>query len=173
MLKLLTTGQEPTRGTTQQPTNLGFPAKGCTSQLLLKGAAGVSPSKSMHDDNNGVISLGCWTSLTQSNAPVNLVFLVNSHEVSIRATMKLQWLLFMGYLPHETWSAVENNPATKPRLHHSSFVKPEAEYLATHILSNLPCGGDDWSMDFVDSVIGIRDNIQLVPIQRKKKIKKR
>ena len=85
------------------PTKLGFPVKGCAGRILPKGAAGVSPSKPMHDDNNGIISLGCWTSLTESNAPVDLVFLVNGHEVSIRAT-KLRWLLFMGYLPHATRS---------------------------------------------------------------------
>lgn len=150
------------------PTRLGFPAKGCVSRILPKGAAGISPSKPMHDDNNGVISLGCWTNLTESNAPVDLVFLVNGHEVLIRVT-HLRWLLFMGYLPHETRSTNKNNPATEARLHHSSFVKPEVEYLATHVLSNLPCevDGDDWSMEFVDSMTGLRDDIKLIPIASK------
>ena len=44
-----------------QPPNLGFPAKGCASRLLPKGAAGISPTNPIHDDNNGLISLGCWT----------------------------------------------------------------------------------------------------------------
>ena len=57
---------------------------------------------------------------------------------------------------------------TLPRLHHSSFIKPEVEYLATHILSNLQCtdGGDDWSMDFVNSMNGLKDDIEIVPIAR-------
>jgi hypothetical protein len=77
----------------------------------------------------------------------------------------------MGYLPHASRSASENNPATEERLHHSSFVKPEAEYLATHVLSNLPCtpGGGDWSMKLVDSRMGLRNDITLVPIVKRKK----
>ena len=79
----------------------------------------------MHDDNNGVISLGCWTHLTESNALIS----------------------------------------TEARLDHLSFVKPEVEYLATHVLSNLPCevDDDDWSMNFV-ALSGLRDDIELVPI---------
>ena len=153
------------------PTRLGFPSKGCTGRILPKGAAGRSSLKPMHNDNNKIISLSCWTSLTESNAPVDLVFLVNGHALSIRAT-RLRWLLFMGYLPHETRPANQNCPATLPRLHHSSFVKPEVEYLATHILSNLPCtvGREDWSMDFVNSRNGLRDNIEIVPIANQKEI---
>ena len=153
------------------PTKLGFPSKGCAERILPKGAAGISPSKPMHDDNNGIISLSCWTSLTESNAPVDLVFLVNGHALSIRAT-RLRWLLFMGYLPHETRPANQNCPATLPRLHHSSFVKPEVEFLATHILSNLPCtvGKENWSMDFVNSTNGLRDDIEIVPIANQREI---
>lgn len=154
-------------GENGHPPKLGFPAKGCASRLLPKGAMGISPTKPMHDDNNGLISLGCWTSLTESDAEVDLVFLINGKEVSIKAT-RLRWVLFMGFLPHESRSADKKCPAKKPRLHHSSFVKPEVEYLATHILSNLPCeqGGDDWSIDFVESVNGLRDDIEIVPIAR-------
>ncbi len=141
------------------PIRLGFPAKDCVSRILPKGACGVGPSKPMHDDHNGVISLSCWTSVTESNAPTDLVFLVDGKEVIIRATA-LRWVLFMGYIPHETRAADVRNPANQPRLHHSSFVKPEVEYLATHVLSNLPCesGDCDWSMDFVNSKNGLRDN---------------
>lgn len=153
-----------------KPPNLGFPARGCASRLLPKGATGVSANKPMHDDNNGVISLSFWTSLTESNEAVDLIFLVNGKRVRIGATC-LRWVLFMGYIPHETRSSDEKLPAKKPRLHHSSFVKPEVEYLATHILSTLPCneGGDDWSLEHVNSVNGLRDDIELLPIAPKKK----
>ena len=104
------------------PPKLGFPSKGCASRLLPKGAAGISPTKPMHDDNNGLISLGCWTSLTKSDSEVDLVFIVDGKEVSIRVTA-LRSVLFMGYIPHETRSVDEKKPATKARLHHSSFVK--------------------------------------------------
>ncbi len=148
---------------------LGFPAKGCASRILPKGAAGISPSKPMHDDNNGMISLSLWTSLTESDADVNLVFLVNGKEVAIGAS-RLRWVLFMGYIPHETSPTNPHIPAKKERLHHSSFVKPEVEYLATHVLSNLSsgCDGKDWSMDFVNSDAGLRDDVKLLPILRKK-----
>jgi hypothetical protein len=62
----------------------------------------------------------------------------------------------MGSLPHESRSEENNNQATEPRLHHSSFVKPEVEYLATQIFSNLRCkaGEGNWSMAFVNSEKG-------------------
>lgn len=69
----------------------------------------------------------------------------------------------MGYdLPHQTQSANKI----------SSFVKPdvEVEYLATHVLSNLPreVDGDDWSMDFlVYSMCNLGDDIELVPRARR------
>lgn len=154
------------------PTKLGFPAKGCASRILPKGATGIHTTKPMHDDNNGGISLSFWTSLTESDSDVELVFLINGKEVSIGAT-QLRWILFMGYLPHATRSVDEKRPAKKPHLHHSSFVKPEVEYLATHILSNLPSekgGGDDWSLEFVNSANGLRDDFEIVPIEPKKKI---
>ena len=44
----------------------------------------------------------------------------------------------MGYLPYETRFVDKKHPAQKAHLHHSLLVKPEAEYLTTHILSNLP-----------------------------------
>ena len=108
--------------------------------------------------------------MTESDSEVlDLVFIVNGRKMSIGAT-RLRWVLFMGYIPHETRSVDEKKPATKARLHHSSFVKPEVEYLATHIISNLPCGEgeDDWSLEFVESVNGLRDDIELIPIQSKK-----
>ena len=156
-------------GNTVSPGELGCPWKGCASRILPKGACGISPSKPMHDDNNGVISLSCWTSLTESDAATNLVFLINGFEVSLHASL-LRWVLFMGYIPHETRPANSQQPPTDPRLHHSSFVKPEAEYLAAHILSNLPCkaGGGDWSMDFVNSKNGMQNDVVMSPILKRK-----
>ena len=132
------------------PGKLGCPWKGCASRELPKGANGVKPSKPMHDDDNGVISLGCWTSMTEADVPTDLVFLINGVEVIIGAT-PLRWVLFMGMIPHESRPRDPSQSATTPRVHHSSFQKPEGEHLAAHILSNLPCkrGGGDWSMDQV------------------------
>lgn len=151
------------------PGVLGCPWKGCASRILPKGACGISPSKPMHDDNNGVISLSCWTSLTESDAATNLVFLIKGFEVSLQASL-LRWVLFMGYIPHETRPANSQQPPIDPRLHHSSFVKPEAEYLAAHMLSNLPCtaGGGDWSMDFVNSKNGMQNDVVMLPILKRK-----
>lgn len=140
----------------------------CASRILPKGACGVSQSKPMHDDNNGVISLGCWTSLTVSDAATDLVFLIKGFEVSLQAS-KMRWVLFMGYLPHETRPANSQQRPVHPRLHHSSFTKPDVEYFAAHFLSNLPCeaNGGEWSIDFVNSKNGMQNDIQIIPILRK------
>ena len=68
------------------PGLLGCPFKQCASRLYPKGAAGSGPSKPYHDDNNGVICLSCWTSVTESDQPTNLVFLVNGFEVTLLAS---------------------------------------------------------------------------------------
>ena len=132
------------------PSNLGCPWKDCASRLLAKGANGIKPSKTKHDDDNGVISLSCWTGLTEADAPTDLVFIVCGCEVIIRASA-LRWVLFMGYIPHESRAVSPSQPASTPRLHHSSFVKPEAEHLAAQVLSRLPCerGKGDWTMSAV------------------------
>ena len=132
------------------PGKLGCPWKDGASRLIPKGACGIKPSKNRHDDDNGVISLSCWTSLTEADAPIDLVFAIHRCEVILRASA-LRWVLFMGYVPHETRPANPSQPVSTPRLHHSSFVKPEAEHLAAQILSFLPCkrGGGDWTMDAV------------------------
>jgi hypothetical protein len=115
-----------------------------------------------------MISLGCWTSLSESNEETNLLFLVNGYKVSIKAS-RLMWILFMGYLLHKTRPANKKKPATDSRLHHSSFVKPEAEYLLAHILSNLPCAqnGGDWSIDLINNENGMRSDFVISPIAKK------
>ena len=114
-------------GVNEPPRKCRCPWKGCASRILPKGALVFILSKPMQDDNNGVISLSFWTSLTESNKETNFVFLVSGFQVSIRAT-SLRWILFMGYLPHESRPANQQKPTTKHRLHHSLFVKPEAKH---------------------------------------------
>lgn len=97
------------------PGSLGCPWKSCASRLLPKGAGGIVPAKPMHDDNNGVICLSCWTSITESDEPTNLVFLVNGYEVVLRASAQRS-VLFMGYIPHETRPADPMRPATTARV---------------------------------------------------------
>ena len=115
----------------------------------------------MHYDSNIVISLGCWTSLTESIVATDIVFVVNGFEVSLRAS-KLRWVLFMGYLPHEIRAnKTIHNSSYIPHLHHSSFTKQDMEYAATHILPNLPSKAIkgkwiDWSMSFFDSKNGMQ-----------------
>ena len=122
------------------PGHLGCPWRGGGGRLLPKGAAGIQPNKDMHDDDNGVISPSCWTSMTEADTPTELCFLINGHDVFLRATA-LRSVLFMGYIPHETRPADPNKPPTTPRVHHSAFAKPEAEHLAAHILGKLPSSG--------------------------------
>ena len=126
------------------PGRLGCPWKGGGGRILPKGAAGIQPAKEMHDDDNGMICLGCWSSITEADTETDLCFLINGHEVFLRASAPRN-VLFMGYIPHESRPADPSQPATKPRVHHSSFAKPEAEHLAASILSSLPCRGP-WRM---------------------------
>ena len=91
------------------PGKLGCPWKGCASRLLPKGACGCTPYKPMHDDDNGVISLSCWTAMTESDTPTDVVFLLNGFEVKLRASA-LRFVLFMGYIPHETRPSDPNRP---------------------------------------------------------------
>lgn len=134
------------------PGRLGCPWKGGASRILGKGAAGMKLYKPYHDDDNGVISLGCWTAMSEADTPTVISFLINGHEVILEASA-LRWVLFMGYIPHETRPKDPARPASSDsyRVHHSSFVKPDAEHLASQVLSNLPCkqAGGDWSMDKV------------------------
>ena len=126
------------------PGELGCPWKGGGGRILPKGAAGIQPAKEMHDDDNGMICLGCWSSITEADTETDLCFLINGHKVFLRASAPRN-VLFMGYIPHESRPADPSQPATKPRVHHSSFAKPEAEHLAASILSSLPCRGP-WRM---------------------------
>ena len=106
------------------PGRLGCPWKGCASRILPKGALGNAPTKPMHDDDNGAISLSCWTALTEADVATELVFVINGAEVVLEVK-KLRWVLFMGYVPHESREADPSQPASTGRVHHSSFVKPE------------------------------------------------
>jgi hypothetical protein len=138
------------------PGKLGCPWRGGGGRILPKGAAGISPSKEVHDDDNAVLSLGCWTALTEADTPTNLSFLINGFEVFLRASAPRN-VLFMGYIPHETKPAHPSQPATMPRVHHSAFAKPEAEHLAACVLSNLACyqGGGKWSVPCQQSDRGL------------------
>ena len=129
------------------PGRLGCPWRDGASRILPKGACGTAVEKPMHDDDNGVISLSCWTAVTEADTPTNLVFLINGGEVMLGASAS-RWVLFMGYLPHETRPVNPRRPGTTTRVHHSAFVKPEAEHLAAQVLSKLPCtaNGGPWSM---------------------------
>ena len=104
-------------GLSAGPKHLGCPWRGCATRELPKGASGVAPYKPFHDDNNSMISLGFWTNLTSPATPTNLVFLLNGHKVSLRAT-KHRFVLFMGYVPHETAPADPSQSSSEPRVHH-------------------------------------------------------
>ena len=138
----------------QHCPGLGCPWMGGAGRLLPKGAAGIAPFKPMHDDNNAMISLGCWSNHTAPSAPTTLDFLLNGFRVGLRVTHH-RWVLFMGYVPHETRPLDPAQAAAEPRVHHSSFAKPDAEHLATHILSKLPGTPNpdgthpDWTLDQV------------------------
>lgn len=106
------------------PGALGCPWKGGGSRILPKGALGNARTKPMHDDDNGAISLSCWTALTEADSATELVFVINGAEVVLEVK-ELRWVLFMGYVPHESREADQLNPGSTGRVHHSAFVKPE------------------------------------------------
>ena len=62
------------------PGELGCPWKDGASRLFPKAAAGIAPSKPMHDDNNGVLSLSCWTALTEADEHTVLVLKLPSQR---------------------------------------------------------------------------------------------
>jgi hypothetical protein len=72
----------------------------------------------------GSICLSCWTSVTEADQATDLVFLVQGHELSLRASAK-RWVLFMGYIPHESRASDCLSPATTARvrilIHFPSF----------------------------------------------------
>ena len=61
--------------------------------------AGINPTIPIHDDNTGLISLGCWTSLTESDSEVDLVFIFNGRETLIYVT-RLWAVLFLWDIYH-------------------------------------------------------------------------
>jgi hypothetical protein len=134
------------------PGRLGCPFVGSAQRVLPKGACGIIPYKAMHDDNNGTISPSLWTNsnMTEPASPTLLVFVINGCEISVRVSA-LRWLMFMGYIPHETRPASPEQTCNEPRLHHSAFVKPDAEHMAAHIFSMLSCysGGGPWKFNLV------------------------
>lgn len=121
------------------PPKLGFPAKGCTLLML------PTRVRSRYQPHNTNPRWQYWFDQSW------LLDLTNWIGFWGRSSFYLQWernidscyqivggAIFMGYLPYETRFVDKKHPAQKAHLHHSLLVKPEAEYLTTHILSNLP-----------------------------------
>jgi hypothetical protein len=67
----------------------------------------------MHDDSNGLVNLGYWTSLTKSNEAMDIVLIVTGNEVSLQAS-SMCWVLFMGYIPHKTRLLDPRFPTKQP-----------------------------------------------------------
>ena len=113
------------------PGALGCPWSDGASRILPKGALGNAHTKPMHDDDNGAISLSCWTAMTESDSATELVFLIGGAQVVLKVK-KLRWVLFMGFVPHESRWADPSKPGSAGRVHHSSFVKPEVGPRSPH-----------------------------------------
>ena len=80
------------------------------------------------------VSLSCWAGLNESDTPTELVFILNGAEVILEVS-PLRWVLFMGFVPHESRPVDPNHPGTTDRVYHSSFTKPLVNWQQSLTLS--------------------------------------
>jgi hypothetical protein len=83
----------------------------------------------------GSICLSCWTSLTEADQSTDLVFLVQGHELSLRASAR-RWVLFMGYIPHESRASDCLSPATTARVRICIRFPPFLSFLSLQLVSH-------------------------------------
>ena len=119
-----------------------MPVKGW-ERPLPKGATGLCPAKTLHDDGNSALALGVWTGFTDCSheSPAVLRFVFRDKIVSM-ATTKKRLAMFHGWLPHLTEHSGEvfnSIPFALDRgefrSHCSSFLKPEQEFVALTLFS--------------------------------------
>ncbi len=103
---------------------------------LMRGSHGTFLSKTLHDDKNGLFSLGVWQCLLEdkSNA-VYLEFYTTTMKWSMKSTTK-RICLFNGYIPHKTTTRTGKKYNEGIRVHHSSYNKPEDEYIGALLMSD-------------------------------------
>ena len=117
----------------RQTLKLTLPCQGA-SRLFPKGATGMMRTKSLHDDGNGALCPGIWTSVVGDPAVV-LRFKTTQFNVHFKCTnYRFAW--FMGWIPHMTEVAGDLNARSAgpmknmDRIHHSAFWKPKMEHIA-------------------------------------------
>ena len=111
------------------------PAKN-VARPLPKGSLGIELEKPLHDDKNGLESLGVWRCLDDDpQNKVNLIFKTTNLCWSIRSS-KERFAIFNGNVPHKTKATLEVKPSSKKRVHHTCYMKPLHEYISLHLFSD-------------------------------------
>ena len=104
------------------------------SRIFPKGACGIMLTKDLHDDGNGAICPGIWTSVLGADNVV-LRFMSTQFNIHFKcATHRFAW--FQGWIPHKTECVDNPNHMSEgkmdkvERIHHSAFWKPKMEHVA-------------------------------------------
>ncbi len=101
-----------------------------------KASFGLHPTKPLHDDDNGILSLGVWRCLQED--PINEVwfrFITRSLQWEFESTQD-RVCLFNGLFPHKTRTA--NGVVKKsqvPQIYHTAYIKPCHEFLSLLLFS--------------------------------------
>jgi len=105
-----------------------------------KGSIGVHRYTPLHDDANGAVTPGVWTSLRGAD-DVYLNMAGHNMNINIRGTDR-RFCWFMGWIPHRTiptnGATCQNDGGEKTgitRIHHSAYSKLEIEHVCLHLFS--------------------------------------
>ena len=111
------------------------------NRIYVKGTICNLHAKCLHDDENGALSPSIWTNIIGDDSSV-LSFRGRKFNVSLLCGQQ-RFCWFMGYIPHE--STIDNSEKkyvvlpdgrmSPVRLSHSSYTKPEYEYLCLVLLN--------------------------------------
>ena len=120
-----------------------MPVRG-SMRHLPKGATGLCPAKTLHDDGNSALAPGVWTGFTgcSHGGKAVLRFVFRDRIISMAALQK-RLVLFHGWVPHVTEASGKVVFNSMPfqveqgefRSHCSSFLKPEQEFVSLVLFS--------------------------------------
>ena len=106
------------------------------SRVLPKASMGTKLCKPLHDDENGIYSLGVWRCLQDDGVnDVMLRFVTTEMQWQIKSTSG-RMCLFNGMVPHKTLTAKGITFASKKkRIHHTAYIKPVQEFASLVLFS--------------------------------------
>jgi len=99
-----------------------------------KGSFGLHKHTPLHDDANGCIIPGIWTSISGGD-DVFLNLIGHRMNIKVRGSAK-RFCWFMGWIPHQTVSASgEKSSPDGMRVHHSAYSNVEIEHVCLQMFS--------------------------------------